>query len=767
MVFLVKGLSAGFNKIIPFILLGILFPNLLFSQEREVNSNFWGASDGLGRKTITSKDAGPLKIGKFAGIFYWTWRSESVAEFPFLLNITEILKKNPEAATELNHPAWKMMLNGGFFWWDEPLFGYYRSTDEWVLRKHAQMLANAGIDFVVFDCTNKTNTFKSAYMQLLKVWEEARKEGVNTPKIVFILNFSPNKASLAEISELYKDLYSKGLYKDQWFMWEGKPLIMAYPEMLEKRTNSAGIKFAADYTFNAFQFMCAGTGRGKNFTVKMYKWEKNYDASISNRAVVETTFVDFKSDSIKLSFKAQNEGNYYIEINELSEPLELRKIDNMVTSTSSYINGNKITDGNIDAKISYVDGITEALTENKSGNLLSLKALPGTDSINAVLVESIKQFFTFRPGQPDYVNGPSDNNQWGWLEAYPQNGYVKKADGGYEQVPVGVAQNATDETKGHCCAFNQPGSYGRSYTKAKGQNNEPGAFYHGYNFQEQWNRAFELNPDVVFITGWNEWNAGRYDTISWPNKYAPFSFVDEYNNEKSRDIEPVKSWGNKGDVYYMQMVNNVRKFKGMKSQEPVSGYKSIALGNKESWKDVKPEYTDYKGDTTWRDTKGQGEIVYTNHTGRNDIVLAKVARDKKYIYFYVETASLLSPQTDSCWMNLWINADRNNKTGWEGYDYAINRVSPAGGKVIIEKAADNEWKWKKTGTAEYKVTDKTIEIKVPRKVLDILGKELNFEFKWSDNSVNKGDIMDFYVNGDAAPDGRFNYIYSEDTKGNN
>ncbi len=42
---------------------------------------------------------------------------------------------------------------------------------------------------------------------------------------------------------------------------------------------------------------------------------------------------------------------------------------------------------------------------------------------------AIADFFTFRPGQPDYVNGPfpNRNDQWSWLEIYPQHGYVKRA----------------------------------------------------------------------------------------------------------------------------------------------------------------------------------------------------------------------------------------------------------------------------------------------------------------------------------------------------
>ena len=53
-------------------------------------------------------------------------------------------------------------------------------------------------------------------------------------------------------------------------------------------------------------------------------------------------------------------------------------------------------------------------------------------------------------------------------------------------------------------------------------------------------------------------------------------------------------------------------------------------------------------------------------------------------------------------------------------------------------------------------------IRIPRAVLGI-GEKVDFEFKWNDNMQKEGDIMDFYVSGDTAPGGRFNYVY--DTKG--
>jgi len=79
--------------------------------------------------------------------------------------------------------------------------------------------------------------------------------------------------------------------------------------------------------------------------------------------------------------------------------------------------------------------------------------------------------------------------------------------------------------------------------------------------------------------------------------------------------------------------------------------------------------------------------------------------------------------------------------------------------AIIEKS-DNTWNWSKVGEAQYRVNEKTLVVKIPRSVLNATDdKLLDFEFKWSDNMQEEGNIMDFYVNGDVAPSGRFNYHY--------
>ena len=373
----------------------------------------------------------------------------------------------------------------------------------------------------------------------------------------------------------------------------------------------------------------------------------------------------------------------------------------------------------------------------------------------------IAEFFTFRPGQPDYVDGPKNDIQWGWLENYPQHGYIKQANGTYEQVTVGIAQNAAPSTNGHCSAFNLPGAQGRSFSKRNGFDPRVDGYLYGWNFQEQWERAFEIDPELIFITGWNEFTAGQWlPEDSWTGD--PFSFVDQFDWDCSRDIEPNKGWGDKGDVYYLQLVDNVRKFKGMSPPSEVSDPITIKIGKStDQWNNVLPEYNHYKGNTFNRDHQGKNNKYYVNTTGRNDIVKSKVARDSENVYFYVETADELTSPKDRNWMMLFIDVDRDKSTGWNGYDIIVNRQSPGKKKAIVEKNVGNRWEWEKVAECPYVAKGNHLEIEIGNEILSLRNKKIDIEFKWNDNMQENGNIMDFYVNGDTAPGGRFNFLYSE------
>mgnify|MGYP000097870692 CR=1 FL=1 len=196
---------------------------------QSVNSDFWAATDALGRKVREYGETGERKKDKFVAMFYWTWHIYDMPPGSQVNNTTEILREHPEAIRSFDDPAWN---NPGRYYWEQPLFGYYKTTDPWVLRKHAEMLADAGIDVVFFDCTNLTLTWKESYDVLMEVWSEALKDGVKAPKIAFMLPFGSPEYGGPQLHMLYEDIYKPGRHRELWFVWKGKPCIMARPEDL-------------------------------------------------------------------------------------------------------------------------------------------------------------------------------------------------------------------------------------------------------------------------------------------------------------------------------------------------------------------------------------------------------------------------------------------------------------------------------------------------------------------------------------------------------
>jgi hypothetical protein len=135
-----------------------------------------------------------------------------------------------------------------------------------------------------------------------------------------------------------------------------------------------------------------------------------------------------------------------------------------------------------------------------------------------------------------------------------------------------------------------------------------------------------------------------------------------------------------------------------------------------------------------------------------------VDRDAANLYFYIETKDAITPASNPAWMRLFIDSDRTCATGWEGYDFVVNRVPP-GDRAVLERYT-GAGQWEKCGEIDYRMAGNKMELQIPRALLG-MNAALNFEFKWSDNMQHEGDIMDFYLHGDAAPAGRFNFIYKE------
>jgi len=368
---------------------------------------------------------------------------------------------------------------------------------------------------------------------------------------------------------------------------------------------------------------------------------------------------------------------------------------------------------------------------------------------------TLRDFFTFRRPVSNYLSGPSGPNQWGWLEVFPQHVFYSDTNS-TEQMAVSIAQNAwgthAPAAFSEAISHGQP-CYGRSWHDGA-KDLASDAANHGYNFAEQWQRALEVDPSFVFITGWNEWVAARLSTFNGVSH--PVMFVDVVNQEYSRDIEPMK--GGHTDSYYYQMVDYVWRYKGVSPPPQGVAYTSIAIdGEFADWSAVPSVYRDDVGDTMHRDHPGWGsEGQCVNTTGRNDFVELKVAVDSDDVYFYARTDDAITPCTDPDWMMLFINSDRDHSTGWQGYDFVVNRTIDGATATVLEHSAEG-WDWQHAGQVQYRVSGNELELALPRSSIGQAGP-LEFEFKWADNMQAAGDVLEFSLSGDAAPNNRFNYL---------
>jgi hypothetical protein len=554
----------------------------------------WPATDALGRSVPAGSEVGPPRSDRWVGIFYFLWHNEPGARSPLLngpYDVSRILQMDPDALKKPGSPLWGGI--GTSHYWGAPLYGYYRSTDPWVLRRHAQLLSAAGIDTLIFDATN-ARTYPDVYFKLCEVFRDIRRSGGRTPQLAFMVN--TKAAETAE--ELYHDLYQPGLYRELWFHWLGKPLLICDPSQAS---------------------------------------------------------------------------------------------------------------------------------------------------------EELRQFFTLRRAHWPFTmtNTPL---AWHWEAAFPQPyGYVEDP-AKPEQVNVSVAQNLR-QADGKVTNMSAGDARGRSFHDGQ-EDLTPGAVNWGLNFKEQWSRAFQLEPPFVMVTGWNEWIAGR-----WGEAKGPPVFVDQYSEEFSRDIEPMR--GGHGDNYYYQLVANVRRFKGVLPLPRASTPKSIHLKRGfDQWKEVAPEFRDDIGDDKLRDFDGVGGLHYRAAGASNDLVAFKVTANTRNVYFYARTRLRITAPSGTNWMWLLIDIDRQAATGWEGYDFIVNRTVENGPKTWLEKN-EGGWHWKKIAPVDLIVRNNELALAIPRLALGLpRGKTpVSFDFKWADSLQAPGDIMDFYLTGDVAPEGRFNYRF--------
>ena len=634
---------------------------------RDIYPDTWVANDALGRQMPSFSDVGPVKEDqrRVVGIFYITWHTQDKLSMkqPYTADVTKILEEDPNARLEANNPLW----TEASYHWGEPEMGYFLSQDEYVIRKDMSMLADAGVDVLVMDVTNAVR-YWDEWEVTFSTMEKMKAEGNKVPQFIF---WAFNGPVITVVQDLYDRIYKKEKYKDLWFYWDGKPLLL----------------------YNGKPFIDA-TG------VKYNNTNPHYDEAA-------------KTD--------ENHPHY----------------------------------GDPD----YTDEFYKDYTKE------------------------VKDFFTLRTMWWGYYEwggerfvGTEDNWSFGYSMADPKVKALKPEEllsthqGKREQAAVTPAQHPVTMTKENM-------GVGKSWSRENGQPelNEydmPVPTYvpwlgdtvehpegYGIYFQERWDEALETDPQFLYINDWNEWTAGKYQhdgggTMPWLGRDNSFFFVDQYNAEFNRGIHPMK--GGYTDNYYMQMAQNIRRYKGVRPIPEQSGYSRIKIdGSFSDWGKIENEFRDTQNDTFHRDALGYASIHYVNNSGRNDIITSKVAVDKKNVSFYAETSNVLTKPTDDKWMLLLIDADKNSETGWYGYDFIVYNDGKNTTTTFLMHYVGNGWE--RVAELEFNTSEKQLELAIPRELLGLTGDQFTLDFKWADNPKDLKDPISLCTHGDTAPNRRFNY----------
>ena len=166
------------------------------------------------------------------GLFFWLWIGQPAATGAYDAGA---LLEQENGRDILFHQDVPESPDGQQHFWGKPLWGYYDSADEWVIRRQIELLMLAGVDFIVFDTTN-ARTYPQVYEQVLAIIQAYQQAGWNPPRAAFYTH----SHSLDTVRVLYEELYRPGKFASAWYQLDGKPLIIAYtasaPDLAEAAT---------------------------------------------------------------------------------------------------------------------------------------------------------------------------------------------------------------------------------------------------------------------------------------------------------------------------------------------------------------------------------------------------------------------------------------------------------------------------------------------------------------------------------------------------
>lgn len=313
-----------------------------------------------------------------------------------------------------------------------------------------------------------------------------------------------------------------------------------------------------------------------------------------------------------------------------------------------------------------------------------------------------------------------------------------KSDGGYTFMSISVAEicgtncstaNILTETADRSRNFD-----GTCNVEWHGQ---PEAWRYGYNFARQFDHALKRDPDMIFITGWNEWIAQLQVRAD-----GSISLIDNADINNSRDIEPMS--GGYGDNYYLQMCRYISQFKyGTVALAPAGEATVDLTADSEAWLAAGAvSYDDPTGDGVARDHQAAAvsSIRYTTPAADNDITCLYVAADADATYLRVETAEAVKEAEKAG--NLVLLIKTGDKT------YAVNRAGGTATTCPVEELVDGNWK--AVGEATCRTEGDRFSVAVSA---ELIPNRDTLYIKWADGIVDPADRMAFYTCPESAPYG--------------
>jgi len=235
-------------------------PVLEVGNKYQNSANLLATVDEVGREiTVGAKREEDYDVG----VFYHLWHGDFGADInaqsknsvlTSINNITELQNGSQGDVEKL----WSADDVQHFYYWGEPLYGYYLPSDVWVLTRHVELFTTAGLDYICLDMTNSDGDnpriFTHAVTQLLNVLLQFHNQGFNVPKVYFYTNTMAD----ATVKALYNAFYTSGTYNDIWYAPNGKPMIVGITENNGNGTNQnitkAGVVTTDETLLNFFDF---------------------------------------------------------------------------------------------------------------------------------------------------------------------------------------------------------------------------------------------------------------------------------------------------------------------------------------------------------------------------------------------------------------------------------------------------------------------------------------------------------------------------------